>query len=168
MRRYEPETVRDIVLGYLGRGGYALPTAPSGDSPPIGDLVILHGRGHRAIARFEFGVSPQKLSPAVVEEFSNQKDSLQAHAAFLITDAELSDGARERVQEAAVTVISGQSLENLILASRSATWPPLRRPEEPLPFQRFIPWFVGISLVVIVLIVLALISVELTVRPPAI
>ena len=90
MRRYEPETVRDIVLGYLGRGGFHLPTTTTGDSPPIGDLVILQGRGHRAIARFEFGVSPEKLGPAVVQEFSNQKESLQAQTAFLITDAELS------------------------------------------------------------------------------
>ena len=168
MRRYDPETVRDIVLDYLGRGGFHLPTTTTGDSPPIGDLVILQGRGHRAIARFEFGVSPEKLGPAVVQEFSNQKESLQAQTAFLITDAELSDGARESVQEAGVTAIAGKSLENLVLASRGATWPPLRPPEEPLPFQRYIPWFVGISLVLIVVIVLALISVELTIRPPAI
>ena len=166
MRRYEPETVKDIVLGYLGRGGYALPTSPSGEDPPIGDLVILRGRGHTAIARFEFDVSPNTLSPTVVEEFSNQKVLLQAAAAFLITDGELSDEARDRVDEAGVTVIAGRSLENLIMAYRGSTWPPLRRPEEPLPFQRFIPWFVGISLVVIVIIVLALISAELTVRPP--
>ena len=86
----------------------------------------------------------------------------------MITDAELSDGARVSVQEAGVTAIAGKSLENLVLASRGATWPPLRPPEEPLPFQRYIPWFVGISLVLIVVIVLALISVELTIRPPAI
>lgn len=166
MRRYEPETVKDVVLGYLGRGGYMLPANESGEEPPIGDLVILHGRGHRAIARFEFGVSPEKLDPSVVEEFSNQKESLQATAAFLITDGELSNAARERVEEAGVTIIAGQSLENLILAYRGSTWPPLRRPEEPLPFQKYIPWFVGISLVVIVAIVLALISAELTIRPP--
>ncbi len=165
MRRYEPETVKDIVLGYLGRGGYILPTNESGEQPPIGDLVILQGRGHRAVARFEFGVSPGNLGPAVVEEFSNQKESLQAAAAFLITDGELSNEARERVQEAGVTVIAGKSLENLVVAYRGATWPPLRPPEEPLPFQKYIPWFVGISLVVIVLIVLALISAELTIRP---
>ncbi len=166
MRRYEPETVKDIVLGYLGRGGYMLPTNTSGKELPIGDLVILHGRGHRAVARFEFGVSPEKLNPSVVEEFSNQKESLQATTAFLITDGELSNAARERVEEAGVTVIAGQSLENLVMAYRGATWPPLRPPEEPLPFQRYIPWFVGISLVVIVAIVLALISAELTLRPP--
>ena len=166
MRRYEPETVKDVVLGYLGRGGYMLPTNDSGEEPPVGDLVILHGRGHRAVARFEFGVSPEKLSPSVVEEFSNQKDSLQAAAAFLITDGELSDAARERVEEARVTVIAGKSLENLVLAYQGAAWPPLRRPEEPLPFQKYIPWFVGISLVLIVAIVLALISAELTIRPP--
>ena len=166
MRRYEPETVKDIVLGYLGRGGYMLPANESGEEPPVGDLVILQGRGHRAIARFEFGVSPGALGASVVEEFSNQKESLQAATAFLITDGELSDGARERVSEAGVTVIAGQSLENLVLAYRGSTWPPLRRPEEPLPFQKYIPWFVGISLVVIVIIVLALISAELTIRPP--
>ena len=166
MRRYEPETVKDIVLGYLGRGGYMLPANESGEEPPVGDLVILQGRGHRAIARFEFGVSPGTLGASVVEEFSNQKESLQAATAFLITDGELSDGARERVSEAGVTVIAGQSLENLVLAYRGSTWPPLRRPEEPLPFQKYIPWFVGISLVVIVIIVLALISAELTIRPP--
>ena len=166
MRRYEPETVKDVVLGYLGRGGYMLPTNESGEEPPIGDLVILHGRGHRAVARFEFGVSPGKLDASVVEEFSNQKESLQATAAFLITDGELSDAARERVEEAGATVIAGQSLENLILAYRGSTWPPLRKQEEPLPFQKYIPWFVGISLVLIVAIVLALISAELTLRPP--
>ena len=107
-----------------------------------------------------------KLEPSAVEEFSNQKESLQATAAFLITDGELSDAARERVEEAGVTVIAGQSLENLVVAYRGATWPPLRRPEEPLPFQKYIPWFVGISLVVIVALVLALISAELTIRPP--
>ena len=166
MRRYEPETVKDIVLSYLGRGGYSLPGQPSGEEQPVGDLVILHGRGHRAVARFEFSVAPDTVSPSVVEEFSNQKESLQAVTAFLITDGELSDGARESVQEAGITVIAGKSLENLILAYRGSVWPPLRRTEEPLPFQRFIPWFVGISLVLIVALVLALISAELTIRPP--
>ncbi len=164
MRRYDPETVRDIVLGYLGRSGYFL-TTTSGNGDQGGRLVILQNRFHRAIARFEFGIAPAELGPAVVEELKNQKATLQASAAFLITDAELMAEARDRVGEAGITVIAGRSLENLILASQGATWPPQRPPEDPLPFQRYIPWFVGISLTVILLVVLALISAELTIRP---
>ncbi len=159
---YNGDLVRDVVLAYLSRGGYAIPTAQRNTAGVPGDLVILQGRGHRALARFELRGEADTLGPAIVEELSNQMGSLQAERGFLITNAAFSANARSRAREAGVAVLDGQALDTLLNASGSSAHRP---PEEPLPFARFIPWFVGISLALIVALVLGLVSVALTLYP---
>ena len=126
-------------------------------------LALLQLGERRALLRFLWG--RREWGEDQVRLFRDQMDDLKAVHGYLVTNGVFSFQAQETARLLAVGLTDGSALRDILFR----TAPPLHRlgsPEEkPLPFAKYIPWFVGISLVVIALIVLVLVSIALSMVP---
>ena len=159
--------VQEVVLRLLtGRGYVVVPTPPDRQGHDS-TLAVLRAQDHRALVRFLWGSDGETWGRATIEDFGAQMRDLQATRGYMVTNSSFSEEAVRLADEANIALMDGQTLQNTVIAAMPPTWRPVRTVEEPLPFARYIPWFVGISLIVIVAIVLILTSIELTSLNPA-
>jgi hypothetical protein len=98
----------------------------------------------------------------LIKAFQVQMEDLKAVRGFLITNGAFSASARAMAQDLAMSLTDGKELREALFATTPLLERASYREEPPLPFAKYIPWFVGISLVLIALIVVLLVSVALS------
>ena len=157
--------VQEVVLRLLTGRGYVVTATPLDRTGLDTNLAVLRGPDHRALARFLWGSDYDIWDLSSVEDLDQQMRDLQATRGYLVTNGSFSEEAVRRAAEARIALMDGQILSSTVVAAMPPTWRPSRPVEEPLPFAKYIPWFVGISLVLLVALVLVLISIELTITP---
>ncbi len=154
--------VQEVVLGLLTGRGYVVVATPPDRQGHDSTLAVLGAQDHRALVRFLWGPEGEIWGPSTIEDFGVQMRDLHATRGYMVTNSAFSEEAVTRADETGIALMDGQTLNNTVIAAMPPTWRPARTVEEPLPFARYIPWFVGISLILIVAIVLILTSIELT------
>jgi hypothetical protein len=153
--------IEETVLRLFQRRGYVI-TRPSGDLG--GTLAILQARDHRALACFQWG-HERLWTVDLIRTFHDQMDGLRATRGYLFTDGLFDAATRDLAETLGVTLTDGTGLQEAVFAAVPGMRRPGYREEPPLPFDKYIPWFVGISLVVLAVGVLLLISVALSLTP---
>lgn len=154
--------VEETVLRLFQKRGYSI-SRPAGDLG--GTLAVLQNKEHRALVRFQWG-NQEPILIDVVRAFHTQMEGLKASRGYLFTNALFDPAARKLARDLFIDLTDGAELKE----SLYATMPTVRRSgvhreEPPLPFAKYIPWFVGISLVLLTIIVMLLISVGVSFGP---
>ena len=90
---------------------------------------------------------------------------LQASRGYLISNGFFSEGAKNAAPELGISLTDGPSLKQTMYDFAPPMEGLRREPEKPLPFEKYIPWFVGVSLGVVALLVVVLISIALAFGP---
>ena len=159
--------VQEVVLRLLTGRGYIVVPSPPDRQEHDSTLAVLRAQDHRALVRFLWGSDNETWGRSTIENFGDEMRVLQAARGYMVTNNSFSEEAVMLADETGIALMDGQTLNSTIIAAMPPTWRPVRTVEEPLPFARYIPWFVGISLILIVAIVLILTSIELTsLNPP--
>lgn len=153
--------VEETVLRLFQKRGYSI-SRQAGDLG--GTLAILQSKEHRALVRFQWGTQEPILID-VVRVFHTQMEDLKASRGYLFTNGVFDPAARKLARDLAIDLTDGAELKE----SLYATMPTVRRSgfhqEPPLPFAKYIPWFIGISLVLLTVVVLLLVSVGVSFGP---
>ena len=125
----------------------------------------MDGKDHRALVRFLWGPSGHDWNESTLADFRIQMEDLQATRGYLISNGFFSDGAKQAAPELGISLTDGPALKQTMYDYAPPTEGLRRKPEKPLPFERYIPWFVGVSLGVLALLVVVLISIALSFGP---
>lgn len=157
---YNTLTVEEMVLRLFQGQGYTI-SRPAGAVG--GSLTLLHLAEGRALLRFLWG--QREWEEEQVRQFGLQMEGLKATHGYLVTNGHFSPAAREAAERLAVTLTDGPELQEIIFRTAPLLQGIGSRSEPPLPFNKYIPWFVGISLVLIAAVVLILISIALSLAP---
>ena len=154
--------VQEVVLRLLTGRGYVVVATPPDRQSDGPMLAVLRAQDHRALVRFLWGFDGEIWGLSTIEDFGEEMRGLQAARGYMVTNGSFSEEAARRADETGIALMDGRTLNNTVIAAMPPTWRPARTVEEPLPFARYIPWFVGISLILLVAVVLILTSIELT------
>jgi hypothetical protein len=153
--------IEATALRVFQREGYRVARAAGA----TGATTVLEGKNHRALVRFLWGGAEGDWGDQPVKDFRIQMEDLQASRGYLISNILFSDTAKEAAIGLGISLTDGPTLQQTLYDFAPPTDRLRRKPEKPLPFERYIPWFVGISLAVIAIVVLLLISVALALGP---
>ena len=125
----------------------------------------MDGKDHRALVRFLWGATSHDWNESALADFRIQMEDLQATRGYLISNGFFSDGAKQAAPGLGISLTDGPALKQTMYDYAPPTEGLRREPEKPLPFERYIPWFVGVSLGVVSLLVVILISIALSYGP---
>ena len=153
--------IEETVLRLFQSRGYVI-TRPSGDLG--GTLAILQAGDHRALARFQWG-HERPWTVDLIRIFHDQMDDLRATRGYIFTNGLFDAETHDLAEKFGITLTDGTGLQEAVFATMPAMRRPGYREEPPLPFSKYIPWFVGISLVVIAVVVLLLVSLAFSLTP---
>ncbi len=153
--------VEATVLRVFEREGYKASRSPNA----AGSTTVLDAQDHRALVRFLWGAPQDSWGDQHVRQLRMQMEDLQADRGHLISNGLFSDVAKQAAQTLGVSITEGPALKQTLFDYAPPLQRPRQEPENPLPFERYIPWFVGISLVVIAITVVLLISIALALEP---
>lgn len=152
--------VEEMVLRLFQGQGYAVGGRPEGGETGDVSLAVLQQGNRRALVQFLWG--HQEWGEDLIRSFRGRMEDLKAGHGYLVTNGLFTPQAQHVAREMDVSLTDGSALRDILFR----TAPPLHRagsPEEPaLPFAKYIPWFVGVSLVVLAVLVLALVAAALS------
>ena len=157
----DPRAIEAAAFRVFEREGYR----PSRSPGSQGSATILDAHDHRALVRFLWGAPADGWDDEPIRSLRMQMEDLQATRGYLISNGLFSEGAREAAQALGVSLTDGPGLKKTLYDYAPPLQRSRREPERPLPFERYIPWFVGVSLVVLAVAVVLLISIALSFDP---
>ena len=84
---------------------------------------------------------------------------------FLYTDYVIDEQLKNSAEEMGISIVDYPDMEARGITRVQQMYAPPVNDDKPLPFERYIPWFVGISLFIIIFAVLVLVSVGISFVP---
>ena len=106
----------------------------------------MDGKDHRALVRFLWGATGHDWNESDLADFRIQMEDLRATRGYLISNGFFSDGAKQAAPGLGISLTDGPALKQTM-------------------YDYAPPWFVGVSLGVVALLVVVLISIALSYGP---
>lgn len=88
--------------------------------------------------------------------------ALKINSSYVYTDYVIDEKLKTSAAKLDVSIVDYPDMEARGIMRVQQMYGPSNGPDKPLPFERYIPWFVGISLTIIIFAVLVLVSVGMS------
>ena len=161
MNGADRRAIEATAIRVFEREGYKASRLPGSE----GSTTVLNAGDHRALVRFLWGAPGDGWGDQPVRHLRMQMEDLRADRGYLISNGLFSEAARQAAQTLGVSLTDGPGLKRTLYDYAPPLQRSRREPEKPLPFERHIPMFVGVSLVVLAIAVVLLISIALALEP---
>ena len=100
-----------------------------------------------------------------IKGLRNNMDLLKTKNSYLYTDYVIDEQLKNSAEEMGISIVDYPDMEARGITRVQQMYAPPVNDDKPLPFERYIPWFVGISLFIIIFAVLVLVSVGISFVP---
>jgi hypothetical protein len=124
-------------------------------------MIITDQHGTRFILAF-FWFKYGSFSINEIEKLRDDMDVLKIHSSYVYTDYVIEKRLKESAEKLDVSIVDYPDMEARGIMNVQQIYAPTSGADKPLPFERYIPWFVGISLTIIIFVVLVLVSVGMS------
>ncbi|MFL2640740.1 MAG: hypothetical protein ACJ0OL_05425 [Dehalococcoidia bacterium] len=98
-------------------------------------------------------------------EIKKLRDSMQVlkvNSSYVYTDYIIEEKVKTSAEKLDISIVDYPDMEARGIMRVQQMYGPSDGPDKPLPFERYIPWFVGISLIIIIFAALVLVSVGMS------
>ena len=151
------------ILNLYRNDGYKVNLPEEGSNGSVQDIVI-QKNGRVWIINFYWNNSVA-VNMDLIRRIKSNMDALKIPNGYLYTTQMVSLELKTSSGNLGITMVDKIGLRERGIVRAAGLFTPPVQLEKPLPFEKYIPWFVGISLVLIILVVMTLVSAGVSYGP---
>ncbi len=156
-------TLQARIIGLYSREGYEIGEDVS--SIDASNSIIITDRNRNLFMLIFFWSKDGAFGLQEINGLRNNMDLLKMKNSYLYTDYVIDEQLKSSAEEMGISIVDYPDMEARGITRVQQMYAPPVNDDKPLPFERYIPWFVGISLFIIIFAVVVLVSVGISFVP---
>ena len=156
-------TLQARIIGLYRREGYEIGEDIS--SIAASNSIMMTDRNRNLFMLIFFWSKDAAFGLNEITVIRNNMDLLKTKNCYLYTDYVIEDDLKDSAEKMGISIVDYPDMEARGITKIQQMYAPPVNDDKPLPFERYIPWFVGISLFIIIFAVVVLVSVGISFVP---
>ena len=149
-------TLQARIIGLYSQQDYKIGKDIS-VSPASNTMMITSQQGTASMLAF-FWSKDGSFGISEIQKLRDNMDVLKIHNSYVYTDYVIEKQLKESAEKLDISIVDYPDMEARGIMRTQQMYGPQSGVDKPLPFERYIPWFVGISLIIIIFAALVLVS----------
>ena len=156
-------TLQARIIALYRREGYEIGEDIS--SIAASNSIVITDRNKKLFMLIFFWSKDGAFGLNEIKGLRDNMDLLKTKNSYLYTDYVIDDHLKNSAEKMGISIVDYPDMEARGITRVQQMYAPPVNEDKPLPFERYIPWFVGISLFIIIFAVLILVSVGISFVP---